>query len=201
MANLPVRRLIDDDGSLDDYGRILTNTESQHLFDRLVANVPWHQGSVRVFGRDIPEPRLTSWHGDPGSSYSYSGRTVQPSPWTKDLAAIRTLVESLATFGFNSVLANLYRDGRDGVAWHSDDEVELGSEPVIASFSLGASRRFSVRRRDRTGERIDLDLHAGTLIVMRGSFQRTWEHSIPKTRRPVDQRVNLTFRTILPQAT
>jgi alkylated DNA repair dioxygenase AlkB len=165
------------------------------LFDALHREIPWEQHRLRIFGRDVDSPRLSCWIGDEGTVYKYSGTRFEPRAWTPTLASLRD--ELAARFGlrFNSVLANLYRDGRDSMGWHSDDEPELGKTPVIASLSFGAVRRF--RFRSREGKRVVLaiDLAPGSLLVMRGATQRLYHHDLPKTAR-AGARINLTFRTI-----
>jgi alkylated DNA repair dioxygenase AlkB len=163
----------------------------------LRADVPWQHDEISMFGRRIPLPRLTAWFGDAGLEYTYSGIRMQPRTWTPALQHLREIAENLADVTFNTVLLNLYRDGADGVAWHADDEAELGPEPVIASLSLGASRRFQLRRRDDALLKREMELHHGDMIVMRGSTQSLWLHQIPKTSKPVGERINLTFRTII----
>lgn len=189
------------------------------LFVRLHAEIAWQQQSLRLFGRWQPVPRLTCWQGDAGARYRYSGVLHRPVPWTPTVLALRDRI-GLALAGtataagsggqpethfpagrpavrFNSVLANLYRNGADGVGWHSDDEPELGPEPLIASASFGAPRRFVLRHRG-LGLRRELLLQPGSLLVMAGTSQRYWQHSVPKTARPCGPRLNLTFRWIFP---
>ena len=166
-------------------------------FDSLRAAIPWTQGAIRMFGRTIPEPRLSCWMGDPGARYRYSGRDLTPLPWAPAVAAIRAAVERAADAPFNSVLANLYRGGDDAMGWHADDEPELGEAPVIASVSLGAARRFCLKHKRIKGRRLELSLGGGSLLVMRGATQACWLHSVPRTKRPVGPRINLTFRQII----
>lgn len=186
--------------------RWLTDPES--TLAAVLTQLPWRQTSIRMFGRDIPEPRLTSWHGDAGAVYRYSGRTNRPLPWTPVLADLRDRlardVPALlreparpATPMFNSVLANLYRSGSDHMGWHSDDEPELGEWPVIASISLGAARRFQFRRRVDGRVVSEVTPAPGSLILMTGTSQRDFQHRVVKTARPVEARVNLTFRKVL----
>lgn len=169
--------------------------DRQRLLGALREAVAWEQHHVRLFGRTIPAPRLSAWYGDPGAVYRYSGETLEPRPWTPLLAEIRGLAEALAGAPFNSVLLNLYRDGSDSVGWHSDDEPELGPEPVIASVSLGAERRFELEHK-RSRRREPLVLPSGSVLVMAGPTQRRWRHRLPKTRAAVGPRLNLTFRRI-----
>jgi alkylated DNA repair dioxygenase AlkB len=175
----------------------LEGASSDALLRTLEASIPWTQHHIRLFGRSVASPRLSCWIGDPGMAYTYSGARFEPHPWPGALAALRDAVSDAAGVRFNSVLANLYRDGRDGMGWHSDDEPELGPQPVIASVSLGATRRFAFKHRTRPGVGLTLPLTAGSLLVMAGDTQRHYRHAVPKTTRPVGPRINLTFRTIL----
>jgi alkylated DNA repair dioxygenase AlkB len=146
-----------------------------------------------MFGRRVAFPRLTAWYGDPGAAYTYSGVRNEPLPWTPLLRELRDRAAAAAGARFNSVLLNRYRDGRDGMGWHADDERELGR--VIASLSVGAVRTFELRHRgDR--ERIALPLASGSLIVMAGDTQRHWTHRVPKDARAAGERINLTFRWV-----
>ena len=148
-------------------------------------------------GREVDCPRLSGWEGD--AAYSYSGLTLRPAPWTPGVTAVRRRIEAATGDAFNSVLANLYRDGGDRMGWHADDEPELGRSPVIASASFGAPRRFLLRPK-RGGASVCILLEPGSLLVMRGATQRHWTHSVPPTRRTVGPRINLTFRRILAES-
>lgn len=166
------------------------------LFARVHNEIPWEEHRLTMFGRSVAEPRRSSWHGDPGFTYTYSGRPRRPHPWTPTLQVIRKECETLAGTAFNGVLANLYRDGRDHMGWHSDDESVLGPEPVIASVSLGAERRMDFRRRS-TGEVVDVVLPHGSVLIMSGASQQDWVHRIPRQARVTAPRINLTFRRLL----
>lgn len=166
-------------------------------FVALRERVAWRQDYLRMFGRLIAVPRLESWVADEGLDYTYSGIHHDPDPWSEELLTLRDLVSEHAGASFNSVLCNLYRDGNDGVDWHADDESEFGPMPVIGSLSLGATRRFDLRRADDHAEKIELDLHHGDLVIMRGTTQALWKHRVPKTKKPVGERINLTFRTVI----
>ncbi len=172
--------------------------EADALFATLRREVPWTQGAIALFGREILEPRLTAWFGD--ADYTYSGRTVAAAPWSDPLASLRRRVEAAAAAPFNAVLLNLYRDGRDSMGMHSDDEPELGPRPVIASVSLGAPRRFVLAPKGRGDRRrsanVELDLGHGSLLVMGGECQHRYRHGVPKTR-VAGERINLTFRRIV----
>lgn len=156
--------------------------------------VEWEQRRMRFGGRDVLQPRLTAWWGDIGTSYTYSGIRNEPVPMPDWMRQLRSIVERVACARFNSCLGNLYRDGRDSVALHADDEPELGPEPTIASLSLGASRKFQLRH--ATSAPIDLTLDDGDLLVMSGPMQRECRHGVPKMSGVTEPRVNLTFRWV-----
>lgn len=170
--------------------------EADQRFLALRSRIDWRQEEIQVFGERRRVPRLVAWHGDPGATYTYSGTPHEPLPWTADLRSIRARVEALTRYRYNSVLLNLYRDGRDGMGWHADDEAELGRDPVIASVSLGATRRFCLRHRQHKDLKLDLLLPHGSLLCMAGATQHHWVHALPKTRRAVGERVNLTLRLV-----
>lgn len=164
----------------------------------LTEQTPWQQPQVRIFGRHVAVPRLVAWYGDAEASYRYSGLTHQPLPWTPLLAQIRAQVEQAAGQSLNGVLLNYYRDGQDSMGWHSDDEAELGVNPLIASLNLGGTRRFDLRRKGQNRIEHSLDLQHGSLLVMRGATQHHWQHQVAKTRAFCAPRLNLTFRLIKP---
>ncbi|AKC87235.1 alpha-ketoglutarate-dependent dioxygenase AlkB family protein [Pseudoxanthomonas suwonensis] len=168
------------------------------LLEALLREVPWEVHRIRMFGREVASPRLSCWLGDPGTAYRYSGSRFEPRPWVPALAVVRDRLQEELDHPFNSVLANRYRSGADAMGWHSDDEPELGPQPLIASLSLGATRRFVLRHRREPARRIALDLEPGSLLLMGGDTQRHWKHALPRTARPVGERVNLTLRRILP---
>jgi len=183
------------DAEVSYFPEFLTEKESQELAATLAKETPWQQQVLKMYGKEIKTPRLTAWYGDPETTYSFSGTTFVPNPWTETLIKIKHAVESLAGQTFNSVLLNLYRDGQDSVGWHSDDEPELGEDPIIASVSLGATRKFKLRHK-KTKETKDWELQNGTLLVMGSGTQPNWEHSVPKTAVEKGWRINLTFRRI-----
>jgi alkylated DNA repair dioxygenase AlkB len=164
--------------------------EPDELRERLLRDIPWGQRSTR-WGQ---EPRLTSWHADDGIRYRYSGITMVPAPMTPLLDDLRRAVERASGASYNSVLLNLYRDGRDSIGFHADDEPELGARPTIASVSLGAEREFELRRKDGTGRAHKIALRHGSMLVMAGDTQRNWKHGIRKTEEATGSRINLTFR-------
>lgn len=175
----------------------LARGEADTLLTALLADPGWEIHRIRMFGRTVDSPRLSRWIGDPGAVYTYSRTRFDPHPWPDALAELRVRLREALGVDFNSVLANRYRDGRDRMGWHSDDEPELGPRPVIASLSLGATRRFGLKPRGE-GRRLALDLPHGSLLVMAGATQASYRHALPATARPVSERVNLTFRRILP---
>jgi alkylated DNA repair dioxygenase AlkB len=175
--------------------RLFDPEDVEPLLQEALETTPWRQESVLVYGRRHPQPRLTAWFADDGAGYTYSGLTLPTSSWTRCLGQIRGAVERVTGIRFPAALANLYRDGRDSVSWHADDEPELGPTPVIASVTLGAARPFQLRRRDDRAVRREIVLASGSLLVMAGETQRNWVHQIPKTTRQVGPRVNVTFRT------
>jgi alkylated DNA repair dioxygenase AlkB len=175
----------------------LAEADARRLFDQLMAVTSWRHEIATVMGRRVPIPRLTAWHGEVG--YIYSGIRLTPTPWNAPLLEIKAIAEAWAGQAFNSVLLNLYRHGRDSVSWHADNEPGLGHDPVIASVSLGATRRFQMKHR-RRDERLALDLPPGSCLVMAGTTQHHWLHQVPKTSRPVGPRINLTFRAMAARA-
>ena len=184
------------DAEVTFYADFFDPTESEKLCQQLVDTIEWKQEVARFGGKAVPLPRLTAWYGDAGKTYRYSGITVQPLAWTPLLLAIKARVEAVAVVTFNSVLLNYYRGERDSVAWHSDDEPELGVNPVIASVSFGATRTFQFKHKTRPDQRHAVDLTPGSLLLMAGAMQHHWKHQIPKTTKPVGARINLTFRVI-----
>ena len=169
--------------------------DARILFEELEEEIEWERHRVRIRGREMACPRLSGWQGD--ATYSYSGLTLPPTLWTPRVTAVRRRIEAATGEAFNSVLANLYRDGNDRMGWHADDEPELGPAPVIASASFGAARRFLLRPKRGGARSVSVVLEAGSLLIMRGATQRHWLHSLPPTKRRVGPRLNLTFRRII----
>jgi alkylated DNA repair dioxygenase AlkB len=178
------------------YRDFFSPSESETLFRELENNIQWEQTHIKMGAKVVPVPRLTAWYGDEGKAYTYSGITLHPHPWTPLLLSIKQRLESVTTARFNSVLLNFYRHGNDSVAWHSDDEPELGQNPVIASVSFGATRRFQLKHKHNPDWRQAVDLTPGGLLLMQGTTQHFWKHQIPKTKKPTNPRINLTFRVI-----
>ncbi len=177
----------------------LGQTAADDLEARLTDELDWQQRTIRLFGREVMQPRLVAFHGRAGVRYRYSGRTLEAQAWPDSLALLAERLSTELGSPFNSVLCNLYRDGQDAMGWHADDEAELGDDPVIASISLGAQRRFRLKPRDSGAvdcEPLLLEPQHGSLIVMAGDLQRHWLHCVPRTRQRVGPRINLTFRSI-----
>ena len=171
--------------------------QSHLLLKQLIGEVPWQQQIIPMYGKDVVTPRLTAWYGDREKSYRFSGTRFDPLPWTKELYALKESIQTFTGLSFNSVLLNFYRDGNDSVAWHSDNEKELGMNPHIASLSIGQVRKFEFRHKNEHGRKYALSLENGSLLIMKGDLQHQWEHRIPKSKIQNSERINLTFRSIL----
>ena len=156
----------------------------------------WRHDKIKLFGRQIYQPRLTALFGEKGKNYTYSGLEMQPEPFTAEIEEIRKKCMQYTNALFNVCLANLYRDGSDSMGWHADDEKELGINPTIASISLGAERIFHLKHKKDTTAKHKIRLQHGSLLVMQGTTQEFWKHQLPKTKKKVGPRVNLTFRKI-----
>jgi alkylated DNA repair dioxygenase AlkB len=191
-----MENLVAEDGELVYIPGFLPESVACDLFARLSVELNWQDEVATLFGRQVPLPRRVCWYGDEGAIYRYSGLTHYPQPWTERLAKLKASIEQVSGRRFNSVLANLYRDGQDSMGWHSDQEKVLGENPFIASLSLGAARLFRLRH-NRSGETVNITLANGSLLLMGGSLQHHWRHCVPKTRTVISARINLTFRLIL----
>ncbi len=165
-------------------------------FDKLYNEICWKNDEVLLFGKRITTRRKTAWYGDPGWTYTYSKVSRIALPWTNTLSELRNNIEDTIGESFNACLLNLYHNGHEGVGWHSDDEKELGIHPVIASLSLGAERKFVFKHKGNS-EKVEIILASGSLLIMKGTCQHHWVHSLPKSKKVLNPRINLTFRTIL----
>jgi alkylated DNA repair dioxygenase AlkB len=163
--------------------------------DAFKENITWKQESMNMYGKQVLFPRLTSWYGESDKPYTFSGITLQPHPWTKELIEIKSAIEPMCEVVFNSVLLNMYRDGNDSISWHTDAEKELGKNPLIASVNFGAERKFQMRHNE-TQEILDINLKHGSLLIMKGELQHYWKHQVPKQKKITQERINLTFRVI-----
>ena len=168
-----------------------------HLLQRLTTETPWEQRTIRLWGKEYLQPRLIAWYGDPDCDYSYSGTNLSPTPWTGLIRELKEVAEAVAGEPFNSALLNLYRDHRDSMGLHSDDEPELGPSPTIASLSLGAERVFVLKHREKRIQPVRIRLASGSLLLMKGETQRFWKHGIHKQTKPCGPRLNITFRRIV----
>lgn len=177
------------------YPDFFSKSESDLFLQKLKDEIEWKQESMNMYGKRVNFPRLTAWYGDNDKPYSFSGITLQPKAWSKELIQIKNKIEPKAKVQFNSVLLNRYRSGNDSISWHTDAEKELGQNPVIASANFGATRKFQLRH-IKTKEKIEIELTHGSLLIMQGELQHFWQHQIPKTTKKVKERINLTFRVI-----
>jgi len=194
------RELLGDPHSSAEYvPNFLSGSEAEALLAGLVARLTWSRPTISFYGRSSLIPREVSWIAEDGLTYGYSGISTNPQQWPTILYPIRRQVEERSETKFNSFLVNRYRNGNDTVGWHSDNERELGTYPVIASLSLGATRRFCFRNR-MTKKTVDIDLQSGSLVIMSGRCQIDWEHRIPRDKSVLGERLNLTFRTIFPRS-
>ncbi|WPV02116.1 alpha-ketoglutarate-dependent dioxygenase AlkB [Mucilaginibacter sp. cycad4] len=189
--------LLSRDGEVYLYSGIFNEQESAALYEDLIKNIAWKQEPIIIAGREIMQPRLTAWYGDPQKRYSYSGITMHPHLWTSELLAIKYRIEQIAGYTFTSALLNYYRDGNDSVGWHRDNEKELGINPVIGSVSFGTTRTFQLRHAKDKSLKESVLLNSGSFLLMRGSTQHHWFHSIPKEVKITQARINITFRNII----
>lgn len=176
----------------------LDKCDADKLQMTLRAGIEWEQSTIRLYGKLMKIPRLNAFYGDEGCTYQYSKKTFQAHSWTTELSDIKNRIELATNFVFNSVLLNCYRHGQDSMGWHSDDEPELGKNPVIASLSLGQTRYFHMRHKtNKTIPVRKIPLSSGCLLIMQGSTQHHWQHQIAKTRKFCHERINLTFRRVI----
>jgi len=178
------------------YRSVFDLSDSNLYFETLLAEVPWEQESIQMFGKMTPLPRLTAWYGDPKTTYTYSSLKNEPLPWSEILLEVRQHIIELTDNTFNSVLLNLYRNGSDSVAWHADDEKELGVNPTIASVSFGQTRKFAFKKKSGGGEILSIDLNHGDVLIMRGETQQNYLHQIPRSAKKMKPRINMTFRNV-----
>jgi alkylated DNA repair dioxygenase AlkB len=184
------------DANIVYFPSFFTSDVASELYHDLLHEIPWQQDNIKVFGKEFAQPRLTALFGNDGKPYSYSNITMQPNPWNLLLQKIKFHVESVAEINFTTVLLNYYRDGSDSNGWHADNEKELGQNPIIASVSLGSERMFQLKHNTEPSLRQNILLEHGSLLLMKGTTQHFWKHQIPKTKKLVGGRINLTFRVI-----
>jgi alkylated DNA repair dioxygenase AlkB len=196
IDNNKIVQVLNRDGRVDYYGKITTNVEANLYFEILLQNIVWKNDEAIILGKHIITKRKTAWYGDSDYLYTYSNTTRRALPWTSELRDLKQLAEKLTETKFNSCLLNLYHDGNEGLAWHSDDEKVLRRNGTIASLSFGAERKFSLKHK-KTKQTISIVLEHGSLLVMKDETQVYWLHSLPKTKKIVMPRINLTFREII----
>ncbi|WP_367156160.1 alpha-ketoglutarate-dependent dioxygenase AlkB [Methylomonas sp. HYX-M1] len=184
------------DGELYCRRQFIQARRADELFENLLNGLAWQQEQLKICGKWILVPRLTAWYGDQTASYRYSGVEHSPIPWTSLLTELRSSVELACGHRFNSVLANWYRNERDSMGCHADNEKELGINPMIASLSFGETRLLRFRHKNKR-LRLDLELAHGDLLLMAGSIQHHWRHELPKSKTAKSARINLTFRHIV----
>lgn len=188
--------LLHKDGIAHYYGKIMSYKEANRYFDLLLQNILWKNDEAIILGKHIVTKRKVAWYGDSDYLYTYSNATKQALTWTKELSDLKRLVEQITEARFNSCLLNLYHNGNEGMAWHSDDEESLGMNTTIASLSFGAERKFSFKHK-QTKQMVSLVLEHGSLLIMKDATQTNWLHSLPKSKKIIRPRINLTFRTIV----
>lgn len=179
------------------YKNFLSEPEAAQYFKSLLDNLEWKQHNIKIFGKSLQQPRLTALYGVTDDAYTYSGLTLHPLPFTEEMRAIQNKIKKIIAADFTHCLANLYRDGRDSMGLHADDENELGKYPAIASVSLGETRRFRLKHKFDKSLKLNIDLAPGSLLIMQGPTQQFWKHELPKTSASKGTRINLTYRKIL----
>lgn len=187
--------LLPKDGTVNYFGKILNEKEANNYFNLLIKTIEWKNDEAVIFGKHLIVKRKAAWYGNKPYSYTYSKTTKYALPWTKELLALKEIVESESGATFNSCLLNLYHSGEEGMAWHSDDEKALKKNSNIASLSLGAERKFSFRHK-KTKETVSLILENGSLLIMKDKTQTNWLHRLPPSKKIIAPRINLTFRTM-----
>lgn len=183
-------------GTVNYYGKLMSNEKSNDFYNRLLKNIEWKNDVAIMFGKRIETKRKVAWHGEKSFEYTYSNNTKLALPWTEELLALKQIAEEQSKETYNSCLLNLYHNGSEGMAWHSDGEKDLKKNGAIASMSFGAERKFAFKHKE-TKEKVDLILEHGSLLVMKDTCQQNWLHRLPPTKKVSTPRVNLTFRTIV----
>ncbi|NJN77228.1 MAG: alpha-ketoglutarate-dependent dioxygenase AlkB [Saprospiraceae bacterium] len=196
LFNTEISNLLPFDGEVNYYGQIINTEKTQAYFDELLQNIKWENDKAIIFGKLIVTKRKVAWYGDKPFEYTYSGTTKLALPWTTELQELKTIIEQETGETFNSCLLNLYHNGNEGMAWHSDDEKDLKKNGAIGSLSFGAVRKFAFKHKN-TKQTVSVVLENGSLLVMKGTTQTHWLHRLPPTKKVKTPRINLTFRTIL----
>lgn len=188
--------LLPKEGTVNYYGKILDFTKSAYFYEKLMKEIEWKNDLALIFGKRIETKRKVAWYGDSPFEYTYSNNTKKALPWTEELLELKKIIENESGESFNSCLLNLYHNGSEGMAWHSDGEKDLKKNGAIASLSLGAERKFGFKHKE-TKEVISLTLENGSLLIMKDTTQDFWLHRLPPTKKVLGSRINLTFRTIV----
>ncbi len=189
--------LLAKDGEAFLFENVFSKEESDQYFERLQTEIVWRHEPIKIFGQSVMQPRLTAWCGEADKTYRYSGLLMTPQAWSPSLIEIKKRIETFAPVVFTNALLNFYRNERDSMGWHRDNEKELGLNPVIGSVSFGATRRFDFRHYNEKSLKCSVQLTNGSFLLMKGSTQHNWEHSIQKSSRPIGPRLNLTFRVLI----
>lgn len=192
----PTKNYLPCDGTVNYYGKILHQVKANHYFNSLLNTIDWRNDEAIIYGKKIITKRKVAWYGDQPYEYTYSNTSKYALPWTEDLLQLKTLIEHTTHETFNSCLLNLYHDGSEGMAWHSDGETDLKKDGAIGSLSFGAERKFAFKHK-ASKAKVELFLEHGSLLVMKGATQTHWLHRLPPTKKIKSPRVNLTFRTIV----
>ncbi len=191
----PQENILPNDGTVNYFGPVITFAEATYFFEELMHTIAWKNDEAKIFGQHFITPRKAAWYGDKAFPYTYSGTTKYALPWTKELLELKQLVERVSGATYNSCLLNLYHTGKEGMAWHSDDETALKKNAAIASVSLGAERKFAFKHKSNHAT-VSIVLEHGSLLVMKDETQTNWLHRLPPTKKIETPRINLTFRTM-----
>lgn len=184
------------DGTVNYYGKLFNQKEADYYFDTLISTIEWRNDEAIIFGKRIITKRKVAWYGEKSFEYTYSNTTKYALPWTKELLELKNIIEKETGETFNSCLLNLYHNGEEGMAWHSDGETDLKKNGAIGSLSFGAERKFAFKHK-QTNEKIQLILEHGSLLIMKDTTQTNWLHCLPQIKKVTTPRVNLTFRTVV----
>jgi alkylated DNA repair dioxygenase AlkB len=196
MNDISSANLLPHHGSVFLFREFFTVKQADDLLEHFLTSIPWTQQPVKIFGREIPQPRLTASFADDGISYGYSGIELLNNRWTPELLSVKSRVEEKTCCQFNTALLNLYRDGKDYMGWHRDNEKDLGKDPPVASVSFGERRKFQLRSYQKKDELLAVELGHGDLLLMSGETQQFWEHRLPKNPGVRGPRLNITFRRV-----
>ena len=194
--NTPEIIHLDDASSIEYWPQFIAPNDADRIYHQLQNDLPWRQDEIHVYGRLCKIPRLQHYQAEQGADYAYSGLYLPAEPFHPNVDELRQQIQAKAQFTSNAVLLNYYRDGKDSMGWHSDDEASLGKHPIIASVSLGETRRFLLREKANHRNKVEIALAHGSLLLMKGETQSRWQHSVAKTASPIGGRINLTFRYI-----